>query len=44
MHSENGNIKYISYGDPMMFNSRRSKYQDGLETSMKGRDFKLKFS
>ena len=28
----------------MISNSLRSKYQDGLETAMKGSDFKVKFN
>ena len=44
MHSSSGNIKFTTYSDAndvveILFNSLSSKYQDGLETSMKLRDF-----
>ena len=44
MHSSNDNIKFKSYSDANdviknLFNSLRSKYLDGSETSMKGSDF-----
>ena len=44
MYSTSGNIKFTSYSDANevvneLFQSRRSKYQDNLETSMRGSDF-----
>ena len=44
MHLNNGNIKFISYNVANevvneIFKSLPSKYQENLETSMKGRDF-----
>ena len=44
MHSSSGNIKFTTYSDAndvveILFNSLSSKYQVGLETSMKLRDF-----
>ena len=44
MYSTSGNIKFTSYNDANevvneLFQSRRSKYQDNLETSMIGSDF-----
>ena len=44
MHSKSGNIKFTPYSDAndvieKLFKSLRSKYQDNLETSMKGSDF-----
>ena len=43
MHSNNGNIKFTPYGDAnvtdKLFKSLRSRYQENLETSMKGSDF-----
>ena len=44
MYSTSGNIKFTSYNDANevvneLFQSRRSKYQDNLETSMRGSDF-----
>ena len=44
MYSTSGNIKFTSYSNPNevvneLFQSRRSKYQDNLETSMRGSDF-----
>ena len=44
MHLSSDNIKFISYSEVNhvvneLFKSLLSKYQDGLETSMKGNDF-----
>ena len=44
MHSNIDNIKFTSYNDASeavneLFESLRSKYQDNLETSIKGSDF-----
>ena len=44
MHSNSGNIKFTPYSDAndvteKLFKPLRSKYQDNLETSMKGSDF-----
>ena len=44
MHSNGGNIKFTPYSDANnvieeLFKSLRSKYQENLETSMKGSDF-----
>ena len=44
MYSTSGNIKFTSYNDANevvneLFQSRRSKYQDNLETSMRGSNF-----
>ena len=44
MHSNSDNTKFLSYNDANkvlneLFESRRSKYQDDLETSMRGRGF-----
>ena len=44
MDSKSGNIKFTPYSDAndvieKLFTSLRSKYQDNLETSMKGSDF-----
>ena len=43
MHSNNGNIKFTPYSDAnvtdKLFKSLRSRYQENLETSMKGSDF-----
>ena len=46
MHSSSDNIKFATYSDAndaieKLFNSVRSKYHNGLETSMKGSDFIL---
>ena len=46
MHSRNGNIKRTTYSDAndfieKLFHALRSKYEDGLETSMEGSDFFL---
>ena len=44
MHSNSDNIKLASYNDAnkvvdKLFESLRSRYQDNLETSMRGSDF-----
>ena len=44
MHSNSGNIKFTPYSDAndvieKRFNSLRSRYQENLETSIKGSDF-----
>ena len=44
MHSNSGNIKFTPYSDAndvteKLFKSLRSRYQESLETSMKGTDF-----
>ena len=44
MHSNSGNIKFTPYSDAndiieKLFKSLRSRYQENLETSMKGSDF-----
>ena len=44
MHSSSDYIKFTTYSDAndiveILFNSLSSKYQDGLETSMKRSDF-----
>ena len=46
MHSNSDNIKFTSYNDANevvneLFESLRSKYQDNLETSMRGSNFIL---
>ena len=44
MHSSKDDLKFTSYSEvndiiKKLFKSLRSKYRDGLETSMKGGDF-----
>ena len=44
MHSNSGNIKFTPYSDEndvieKLFKPLRSRYQENLETSMKGSDF-----
>ena len=46
MHSSSDSIRFASYNDPnevadQLFESRLSRYQDNLETTMKGSDFIL---
>ena len=49
MHSSSGNKKFAPYGDAndvtdKFFKSLRSRYQQNLETSIRGSDFHFWFS